>query len=121
MTKAVEYLFRCVCKCDHGITDEQTNLAIAVLNGRYVPNDGKLVYRTVEVAEILGVPLNVVYKLGKCGVLRRVYLPGCSRASGFLAKDVRSFKNNNVAYVENHVFHFSKDGYEEFKREKECL
>ena len=96
MLKHTEAAIRAILEADPSVTPDQIKAGLNAINGtgRESITDTRpvdTILKPGEVAAILKTTKRNVGRYGRLGVLRRVRVPGLSRALGYSADSVRAF------------------------------
>ena len=100
MTTAIEGALKSFLKVDPSITQNQINACLTILRGEGDLSENRSVSQVVlsreEVAQMMGISPKRVDDFSRGGYLKRVYFPGCVRASGILRSSVDSLIKSGV-------------------------
>lgn len=92
MLPSTKTAIHAILSADSGIDKTQIKAALSVLdskaNAAAMETPSRILSRT-EVGKLLGVSAKRIDQLAQQGTLRRIVMPGCSRAIGFSSEDIQ--------------------------------
>jgi len=108
MLKHTETALRAILESDPSTTPEQIKAAINAANGKAAPaiTDERpvdTIIKPADVAKLMKTSTRNVSRYGRLGYLRRVKIPGASRALGYSADSVRAFMAGKFTTKSNGV------------------